>query len=173
MSEEQKLEQMRDQARRIQYQRRDIDRMKRQIEELRMENAHLRAMQPEPLKRVNEEVCDENARLRDDLTRERNRSQMYADLVRAIAVALHGPGYTDASKLAEEVASLRAENEALRKTLRDVATIAHNGGMADLTQWHAMNSIRRLTISAWDRSGSTAEQRRRVDAAIDAAKGGE
>jgi hypothetical protein len=50
----------------------------------------------------------ENARLRDDLTREQNRSQMYADIVRGVAVALHGPGYTDASKLPEEVEALKA-----------------------------------------------------------------
>ena len=50
----------------------------------------------------------------DDLTREQNRSQMFAELVRGVAVALHGPGYSDTSKLAEEVGALKAENKALR-----------------------------------------------------------
>lgn len=49
-----------------------------------------------------------------ELDGERNRSQMYADIVRAIAVVLHGEGWSDTSKLAQEVEALKADAERYR-----------------------------------------------------------
>ena len=57
--------------------------------------------------------------LRDELTREQARSQMYADLVRGVAVVLHGPGYSDTSKLPAEVEALKADAERYRWLLRN------------------------------------------------------
>lgn len=70
-----------------------------------------------------------------ELDGERARSQMYADLVRGVAVALRGPGYSDTSKLPQEVAALKAELDRLRAE-RDAAvgllaswcvSVDHNG----------------------------------------------
>jgi hypothetical protein len=51
---------------------------------------------------------------------------MFADLVRGVAVALHGDGWSDTSRLPEEVASLRAEVEALRADGERLDYIASN-----------------------------------------------
>lgn len=66
---------------------------------------------------------------------------------------------------AEEVERLRADAAA-------VAMIAHSGGLADLSEGNALIAIRRLTLRAWDNSGSLQEIKRRVRAALARAGGG-
>lgn len=64
------------------------------------------------------------AELLAELDGERARSQMFADLVRGVAVVLHGEGWSDTSKLPEEVAALLADQDRLRaerKPLTDEA----------------------------------------------------
>ena len=60
------------------------------------------------------------AELLAELDGERARSQMYADLVRGVAVVLHGEGWSDTSKLPQEVAALKAE----RKPLTEAQAVA-------------------------------------------------
>lgn len=53
--------------------------------------------------------------------------------------------------------------------LEQVATIAHDGGLAGLSESQAMSHIRRLTLPHWDTRGLLEERRRRVsDAASEA-----
>lgn len=98
------------------------------------------------------------AELLAELDGERNRSQMYADLVRGVAVVLHGEGWSDTSKLPEEVASLRAEVEALRPDAERYRAWRREFVGASIG-----------SISALLAYASTSDD---VDAAIDAAKGG-
>ena len=93
------------------------------------------------------------AELLAELDGERNRSQMYADLVRGVAVVLHGEGWSDTSKLPEEVASLRAEVEALR---------------ADAERYRLLRNASMDERNRLEHYAGPA-----LDAAIDTAKGGE
>lgn len=105
------------------------------------------------------------AELLAELDGERARSQMYADLVRGVAVVLHGEGWSDTSKLPEEVARLRAEVEALRKDAERLNFLASecewNGYGLWLPEW---------AIAVGNEQAPTVNDLR---AAIDAAKGGE
>lgn len=56
------------------------------------------------------------------------------------------------------VAALIAE----RNALRDIAAIAHDAGLQYLSEAEALVLIRRLTVSAWDSSGSLGQRERRV-----------
>lgn len=61
---------------------------------------------------------------------------------------------------------LRAEVERLRAELRAVATIAHEGGLAELGEGPPLTAIRRRTLCWWDRTGSRADAYARVRAAM-------
>lgn len=50
--------------------------------------------------------------------------------------------------------------------LRDVANIAHAGGLNSVRECDALTLIRRLTSTAWDGSGTPSEQARRVAKSI-------
>lgn len=78
--------------------------------------------------------------------------------------------YTDHDHVAIWNRRAQPAGEGARGKLGHVAAIAHNGGLAGLTEHQAIVAIRRLTISAWDKSGSEEQLRQRVDAAM---KGGE
>lgn len=55
-----------------------------------------------------------------------------------------------------------AEIDRLRTTLAMVADIAHSGGLAQHNDFTALTAIRRLTLDAWNRHGTTDEHRERV-----------
>ena len=100
-------------------------------------------------------------RLRDDLTREQNRSQMFADLVRGVAVVLHGPGYSDTSKLPAEVEALKADAGRWRSLYRRAVNVAN--GLTNYVE-------ERPELRRAERELTSIETEAR--AAIDAAKGG-
>ena len=88
-----------------------------------------------------------------ELDGERNRSQMYADIVKSVAVVLHGEGYSDTSKLAHEVEALKADAERYR-WLRD-------------SYWNIVTHE-----DVWNAIEYCPRGADQLDAAIDAAKGG-
>ena len=63
-----------------------------------------------------------------------------------------------------------AERDAARADLHAVATIAHEGGLARLSEGEALCAIRRLTLCLWVRTGSLADGQERVRAAMLLAK---
>ncbi|CAB4159316.1 hypothetical protein UFOVP707_77 [uncultured Caudovirales phage] len=107
------------------------------------------------------ELLAELDRLRDDLTRERNRSQMFAELVRGVAVVLHGPGYSDTSKLPAEVEALKADAGRWRSLYRRAVNVAN--GLTNYVE-------ERPELRRAERELTAIESEAR--AAIDAAKGG-
>ncbi len=65
-------------------------------------------------------------------------------------------------------ASVRDDNERLRGLLRDIATIAHDGGLHTASEWEVFVAIRRLTLAHWDKTGSEPERKVRVAVAFGA-----
>lgn len=64
----------------------------------------------------------------------------------------------------------RSCSEANRKdALADIACIAHDGGLALLSEQDALCHIRRLTLRHWPRAGRFGERQKAVIAAINAA----
>lgn len=74
------------------------------------------------------------------------------------------------SKLLTERNAAFLELDAVRADLRAVATIAHEGGLARLSEGEAWCAIRRLTLCWWVRTGSLADGQERVRAAMLLAK---
>lgn len=62
----------------------------------------------------------------------------------------------------DELRAAEAQERSIRALLSKVAAIAHCGGLADLDTFSSLIEIRKLTLSAWDNSGSVQEQRNRV-----------
>lgn len=109
------------------------------------------------------------AELLAELDGERNRSQMYADLVRGVAVVLHGEGWSDTSKLPAEVEALKADAGRYR-WLRDKAP----GEIAfDHTEGQRDGGHRFKLFVPFDGEPihNDAHSAMKLDAAIDAAKG--
>ena len=78
----------------------------------------------------------------------------------------------DLDDLTERHPGARAELEALRKaaeSLRHIAAIAHCGGLCGLSEAGTLTAIRRISLVAWDKSGSEEHMRRKVNAALLAA----
>ena len=59
----------------------------------------------------------------------------------------------------------------MSEKLKHIAALAHNGGLADLSEHEVLVAIRRLTIDDWDRSGDHPTQRIDVYLAVAAAGG--
>lgn len=73
----------------------------------------------------------------------------------------------------ERVAKVLEERDALRAEMAAVASVAHDGGLANLDSLSALIAVRGLTVGHWIASGSIAEATQRVRAAIDARRAGE
>ena len=65
-----------------------------------------------------------------------------------------------------QIADLEAQRDALLEALRHAAAIAHNGGLADMTEWQALVAVRRLTQPYFVRSDSITKTHDRLRAAI-------
>lgn len=59
--------------------------------------------------------------------------------------------------------------EAIAARLADIATIAHDGGLQSSSEVAALNAIRRLTLTHWNKVGDETERRVRVAIAFGAA----
>ena len=55
------------------------------------------------------------------------------------------------------------------ESLRHIAAIAHCGGLCGLSEADALTAIRRISLVAWDKSGSEEHMRRQANAALLAA----
>lgn len=63
-------------------------------------------------------------------------------------------------------AGMAQECKDLRALLGHIADIAHCSGLAGHDELAALEAIRRLTLAAWDQSGSVDEHRERVRRAV-------
>ena len=89
------------------------------------------------------------AELLAELDGERNRSQMYADLVRGVAVVLHGEGWSDTSKLPQEVAALKAKRKPLTDHQRTALFLSLNEAN---TQAETASAMFTLIVQAAERA---------------------
>ena len=65
-----------------------------------------------------------------------------------------------------KIAAVETQRDALLEALRHAAAIAHNGGLADMTEWQALVAVRRLTQPYFVRSDSITKTHDRLRAAI-------
>lgn len=102
-------------------------------------------------------LADECERLRADLARvTAERDDAFADGIPARTWKAMWSG------LRKALDDVRAERDARKRTLLDIAMLAHSGGLAGLDEHGTLVAIRRLSIAHWDDSGTLDDAKERV-----------
>ena len=70
------------------------------------------------------------------------------------------------AQLERELTATRDKLAKCEKTLARIAAIAHMGGLSDHPVTTLMTAIRCLSLDWWDKSGTVANQKMRVNSAI-------
>lgn len=79
-----------------------------------------------------------------------------------LKISAYPPHYTDVDAAAAMLRKLVAEREADRAAMREIALVAHCGGLGNLNEWQALTMLRRLTLSYFDKSLSNADVAREL-----------